>query len=119
MASSWHRDAYGRVRSVSGQDVTREHYIDPSDGRLRRLAVQRMETMHDDGNDGFGDDDSSGWVRIGTPRKDISPVLRLVYWAYSSVLEEGSERRRWDGMSTMQLVMKWIPCCLFLILMVS
>lgn len=125
--SSWHRDAFGRVCSVKGYEASSEHYIDPSDGRLVRLLVQRMATaadredVDDDDNDDDGIDnkDNSRWVRIGPPRKDVSPVLRLVYWAYSSVLVEGTERRRWDASATMELTLKWIPSCLLLVLMVG
>lgn len=121
--SSWHRDAFGRVCSVKGYVALSEHYIDPSDGRLVRLLVQRMETADEeedvDDDDGINDKDNSRWVRIGPPREDVSPVLRLVYWAYSSVLVEGTERRRWDALATMELALKWIPSCLLLVLMVG
>lgn len=122
--SLWHRDAFGRGYSVNVDDAAREHYINPGDGRLAKLLVQRMESEAD-GEDGNGDDDSiddkenSKWVSIGPPREHISPVLRLVYWAYSSVLVEGSETRRWTTWSTIELALKWIPCCLLLVLMVG
>ncbi|KAL1877876.1 hypothetical protein Daus18300_002229 [Diaporthe australafricana] len=114
-----HRDAFGRVSWVGGKDASREHFIDPKDGRLTRLFVQGTisgrEKSKDD--DMFNDNNESNWIRTGPPKENISLIISLVYWIYSSVLVEGTERRRWDGPSTVILAAKWMPSCLLLTLM--
>lgn len=119
-----YRDAFGRVSFVEESDAFREHLINPKDGRLTKVIVQGAPIGNkedDDNDDGdiFKDNDESNWTRIRTPQTNISLIMALVYWAYSSVLVEGTEKRRWNWLSTIIVAAKWIPTCLVLALMVS
>lgn len=107
-----YRDAFGRISFVEESDAFREHLINPKDGRLTKVIVQGAPI----GNKG---DDELNWTRIRTPQTNISLIMALVYWAYSSVLVEGTEKRRWNWLSTIIVAAKWIPTCLVLALMVS
>jgi len=106
-----HRDAFGRISLVDQEVVGQEHYLRPRDGRLRRLKVQ-------------GTDDAKGlgratWERNGRLQSRIPMLLRLARWTYSSVLIEGTEERHYDGTATFILLLKWIPSCLLLVILVS
>lgn len=116
-----HRDAFGRVSWLGGRDASREYFIDPKDGRLTRLFVQGAISGAEEETDDdiFNGNDGSNWNRTGPPKENISLIISLVYWIYSSVLVEGTERRRWDGPSAIVLAAKWVPSCLLLTLMVS
>ncbi|KAI1294501.1 hypothetical protein F5Y03DRAFT_315080 [Xylaria venustula] len=107
--SLYHRDAFGRVSSVDETRAGHEHYLRPSDGRLRLLQVQGT----DDAN-GYG---QTNWARIGRPRSRISNILNLAYWTYSSVLVEGTEERRYTTSAVFELLLKWIPSCLILVIL--
>lgn len=106
-----HRDAYGRVVLVDEKDAMHDRYMRPSDGKLATVLVQES-------------DESSlkpsppGRTRTGKMQRKVSPVLDLVYWTYSSVLKEGSEERDYDAMKTSVLLVKWIPSCVILAIMV-
>lgn len=122
-----HRDAFGRVSFVEERDAFKEYLINPRDGRLARLIVQgavngyKEEEVDDDDDGTFNDNDDSGsnWTRIRPPERNVSVIIALVYWVYSSVLVEGTEKRRWDWQSTIIVAAKWVPTCLVLALMVS
>lgn len=122
-----HRDAFGRVSLVEGKDALCERFINPRDGRLARLVVQQapggsedkdQEEEEEEGGIFYGND-GSNWGRIDLPERNVSRVMALVFWAYSSVLVDGSENRRWNGRSAMILAAKWVPSCILLTLMVS
>ncbi|KAH9905046.1 hypothetical protein F4778DRAFT_731692 [Xylariomycetidae sp. FL2044] len=105
MATS-HHDAFGRIKLVRGLRATRDHYLRPSDGRLVPLRVQ-----------GYGQtNEQRPWVRTGTPQTRMRAILDLVYWTYDSVLEKGSDKRHYDD-GAFILALKWIPCCILLVLM--
>lgn len=118
-----HRDAFGRVSLVGWRDASREHHIDPKDGRLAELLVQGTiignKEEYGDGDNASSGNDGSNWTRIGPPERSTSPIIALVYWLYSSVLVEGSERRRRDWWSVIKMATKWVPTCLLLALIVS
>ncbi|KAI0809859.1 hypothetical protein GGR55DRAFT_646990 [Xylaria sp. FL0064] len=107
--SLYHRDAFGRVSRVDETRAGQEHYLRASDGRLRRLRVQGADNVK-----GYG---QGNWERTGPPRSRISAILKLAYWTYSSVLVKGSEKRRYTPSAVLALVLKWIPACLILVVL--
>ncbi|KAI9659014.1 MAG: hypothetical protein M1821_001974 [Bathelium mastoideum] len=105
-----HRDAFGRQTIVEQEDAAREMYIRPSDGRLASLVVQGS-------NENDLKSSSAGWIRMGQMRRQVSPIIDLVHWTYSSVSVEGSEERHYDGAGTLSLLLKWVPSCIVLVIM--
>ena len=106
-----HRDASGRLTIIDKNDTASERYIRPSDGRLVPLVVQESDEKHPKSG-------PKSWIRTGKMRLQISPILDLVHWTYSSVFEEGSEERHYGGEATLELLIKWLPSCIVLVLMV-
>ncbi|KAI1321549.1 hypothetical protein F5Y16DRAFT_405155 [Xylariaceae sp. FL0255] len=104
-----HRDAFGRVSYVDQVDAGQEHYLRPQDGRLAHLHVQGAHQVH-------GSEEKS-WARTGPPRSRVSSILHLARWTYSSVLIEGTEERNYSTPAVIELVLKWIPSCLILVLL--
>lgn len=87
---------------------------------MQGAAIGNKKEDDDYDDDGiFKDNDGSNWTRINPPERNISLIMALVYWAYSSVLVEGTEKRRWNWLSTIIVAAKWIPTCLVLALLVS
>lgn len=106
-----YRDASGRVTFVDRKDASRERYIRPSDGRLAPLVVQGVDEEN-------LISDAKGWTGSERIRLQVSPILELVHWTYSSVFKEGSEGRHYDAKSMTSLLLKWFPSCIILVLLV-
>ncbi|KAK8076890.1 hypothetical protein PG996_003060 [Apiospora saccharicola] len=93
--SLWHSDAFGRVVEIDTEDHAQEMYLSPVDGRLTPLAVQG--TSHGSFEPG-GTEATGRWQRSGPAVMQVSSILRLVHWTYSSMV-----------------ALKWIPSCLLLL----
>jgi hypothetical protein len=106
-----HRDASGRVFVGEPNDTATDRYIRPSDGRLVPLVVQGADDRNWEAS-------PKSWTRIGKMRRQISPIIELVHWTYSSVFVDGSEERHYDDGAGMSLAMKWLPSCIVLVIMV-
>ncbi|KAJ2997326.1 hypothetical protein NUW58_g683 [Xylaria curta] len=103
---SIHRDAFGRVLDVYGTHTGHEHYLRPEDGRLALLRVQGIDDTHEYGQ--------RSWERTGRPQSKVSLVMKLTHWTYSSVLIPGSEERLYTFNTVLPLILKWIPSCILL-----
>lgn len=103
-----HKDAFGRLEDVV---AGREHFLRPSDGRLVQLRVQNTGQLSYPGN--------ANWDRTGWPKMRISLILRFTHWIYSSLLQEGGKKRDRNVVQTIWMVLKWVPSCLVLIVLVS
>ncbi|KAI1810125.1 hypothetical protein GGS20DRAFT_568897 [Poronia punctata] len=104
-----HRDAYGRILHIDQTLAGRELYLRPSDGRLRSLRVQGIDDAI-----GYG---QRSWERNGRLKSRISWILQINRWTYSSVLVEGTEQRRYTPSTVFPLLLKWIPACLLLVIL--
>ncbi|KAK8133576.1 hypothetical protein PG984_005588 [Apiospora sp. TS-2023a] len=93
--SLWHSDAFGRVVEIDTEVHAQEMYLSPVDGRLTPLVVQG--TSHGSFEPG-GTEATGRWQRSGPAAMQVSSILRLVHWTYSSMV-----------------ALKWVPSCLLLL----
>lgn len=102
-----------------------DRYLDPIDGRLRRLFAQTVDEVYDMPND-------TSWRR--TYISNISPrLLRVAYWPYSRMPDassvhstkhsiQGELKNRvetWDWKQWAQVAGCWLPACIGLLFIVS
>ncbi|KAI0015294.1 hypothetical protein F4780DRAFT_773650 [Xylariomycetidae sp. FL0641] len=102
-----HRDAFKRIATIEADDADCEYYLQPCDGRLTLLHVQ--------GAGSFCGYTGPGHCRTGQPVRQISFILNLVHWTYSSILKEGTEDRDYSSGAMSRPAIKWIPSCLLLV----
>lgn len=116
-----HLDVFRREYESRNDDV----YLDPINGKIRKLFVQCTRAIYENPND-------TSWRR--TYVKDISPrIIRLAYWPYSGVPNSRSGRSKkrtakamldsrtadWDKNHWTQVGARCIPACLGLLILVS
>lgn len=123
-----HRDAMRRIWKGSEDD----RYLDPTDGRVRDLVVQATNDIYDEPN-------KTTWRRVYM-KNVSSPIVRLAYWPVGSsralesriirdidwghILnapeeEQGrSSNTQWNWQHLKPAVIRWIPSCLGLLLVV-
>lgn len=111
-----HRDAFGRVHYIKKGDVTYEHFLRPEDGRIVPLLVQES---HEETTIENLTPKQKTWVTTGEPELRVPAILRVVHWTFSSILQEGSEDRHYGAIPVIMVLLKWIPACLLLTVLVS
>ncbi|KAK5086065.1 hypothetical protein LTR70_007495 [Exophiala xenobiotica] len=121
-----HQDAFRR--RFEGWDEDR--FLDPLNGKVRKLFVQTVDEMYDVPND-------TSWRR--TYIRNISPwLLRLAWWPYSHMPNDavsGSTTHKrtmkgivaalqarvgnWDAQQWAQMSVYWLPACVGLLILAS
>lgn len=112
-------------RGFEGNSPDEARYLDPINGRLRKVKVQTVfAQLHKSGN--------INWLQIKGV-KNISPrILRLAYWPYSIVPEVGASRTgkpsplmkfraartAWEAKDWAIIGLCWLPACLGLSVLV-
>lgn len=102
-----------------------EQFLDPLDGRVRRLVVQVTNPIYDTEND-------TTWRR--TYIRNVSPIIiRLAWFPYAGLPYDDttlSEAQRlkdkivpknaaWTSQQWTQLCLRWVPACVGLLVLVS
>lgn len=103
-----------------------DQYLDPLDGRVRKLFVQTSRRIYDTGND-------TSWRR--TYIENVSPwILRLAWWSRAGLITRKKDRIMKQGTALKyfqartailnaeqwtQLGIRWIPSCIGLLILVS
>lgn len=107
------------------QGIAEEQFLNPLDGRVRRLVVQTIGPIYDTAND-------TTWRR--TYIRNISPmIIRLAWYPYAGLPSEDttlneSQRLKdkllpsnvtWTSQQWTSLCSKWIPTCIGLLVLVG
>lgn len=115
-----HRDVFRRKHAGLNDD----RFLDPLDGRVRKLFVQTVSHIYNSEND-------RTWRR--TYIENVSPyIIRLAYWPYSHMpdLTRGFPTHRdapetsilrmgtWKQEQWIHVGVRWLPACLGLLILV-
>lgn len=111
-----HRDTFGRIQFITEGDATKEYFLRPEDGRITLLLVQ--ESYEETATENLTSEQKT-WFTTGEPELRIPAILRIVHWTFSSILQEGSEDRHYGAIPVLIVLLKWIPACILLAVLVG
>ncbi|KAK5083434.1 hypothetical protein LTS08_003627 [Lithohypha guttulata] len=116
-----HLDVFRRGRKLNNDD----YYLDPLNGKLRKLFVQTTDTIYESNTD------VRSWRR--TYIRNVSPrLIRLAFWPYSAapssrathklkrrdILDKvNSKTADWDQSHWVAVGARWLPACIGLLVL--
>jgi hypothetical protein len=107
-----YRDAFGRHRHIYQEHNSHDHFLRSYDGRLDLLRVQVVDLA------AFPNEPSLGWIRVKMSTK-TTPLNRVLYWTWSSTQARSAAQRDFIEYPYNDVVFKWIPSCIALLVLVS
>lgn len=101
-----HKDALGRVSTISSRNIDKEHFLQPKDGRLEVLKVQCLQDKpvdidRSDYNPVISRNEAHFWGQFPITRSqencypvNQTPILiRILHWIYPHGLDPQDDRR--------------------------